>query len=67
MRARFQIIEDNSVILDTEMQVRNRFSALHELLRQSQVKYDPGQFKEKAGWVIFKSGHITYRTSTRFG
>jgi hypothetical protein len=67
MKARFQIIEGDKVILDTELQVRNRFTALHELLKLCGVTYDPGDFKERKGWVEYKTDKGTYRTTTRFG
>lgn len=67
MRARFQIITEDGTVLDTELQVRNRFTALHELLRLSGVKYDPAEFSERKGWVQFQTPGALYRTSTRFG
>lgn len=67
MKARFQIVVDGEVTLDTELQVRNRFTALHELLKLCGVTYNPAQFKERAGWVTFTNNGATYRTSTRFG
>jgi hypothetical protein len=65
MKARFQIITDGEVVLDTELQVRNRWTALHELLKLCGVEYDPAQFKERGNWVEFKTNLGTYRTSTR--
>ncbi len=67
MKARFQIVVDGDTVLDTELQVRNKFTALHELLKVCRVEYNPEQFKEKAGWVELKTTLATYRTSTKFG
>jgi hypothetical protein len=67
MKARFQIIDHkDGLVLDTELTARNRFTALHELLKVYGVQYDPAQFKERKGWVEFKDDHATYRTSTRY-
>lgn len=68
MKARFQIImPDGEKVLDTELVVRNRFTALHELLKLCGVQYDPSQFKFRGDWVQFKTDAATYRTSTKFG
>lgn len=69
MKARFQIIEGDKVVLDTTLQVRNRFAALHELLKsQGITDYDPAQFYEREGWTRYcgYNGNI-YQTTTRFG
>jgi hypothetical protein len=68
MRTRFQILEAEKVLLDTEMQSRSRFTALHELLKSQGLEYDPGQFYQKGDWLCYTgySGNL-YRTSTRMG
>lgn len=67
MKARFQIVIDGDVVLDTELQVRNKFVALHELLERCGVSYRPEQFKNRGDWVQFTNNEATYRTSTRYG
>lgn len=67
MKARFQIVVDGDTVLDTELQVRNKFAALHELLRRCGITYDPAQFKQRGDWVQFTNNEATYRTSTKFG
>jgi hypothetical protein len=67
MKARFQILVGGVTCLDTELQVRNRWTALHELLLLCGVPYDATQFKERHGWVQFETDEGIYRTSTRFG
>ncbi len=68
MKTRFQIVDHkDGIVLDTVLESRNRFSALHELLRLSGIHYNPAQFKERAGWVEFRGAYATYKTSTRFG
>lgn len=68
MKARFQIIEADQVVLDTEMVARNRFYALHELLKSQGVEYDPGQFYQRGDWLCYTGySGLLYRTSTKFG
>jgi len=67
VKARFQIITDGETVLDTELTVRNRYAALHELLKLCGVDYDPSQFKHRGDWVQFSTKDATYRTSTRYG
>ncbi len=68
MKTRFQIVDHkDGIVLDTVLESRNRFSALHELLRLSGIHYNPAQFKERAGWVEFRGAYATYKTTTRFG
>lgn len=67
MRARYQIIQDGTTVLDTELQVRNRFTALHELLGQCGVTYNPDRFKMRGDWLTFELGSTVYRTSTKYG
>lgn len=68
MKARYQIVDHvEGVLLDATLQSRNKFTALHELLKVCGVHYDPDQFKERAGWVEFRGAYATYRTSTKFG
>lgn len=68
MRTRYQIIEGDEVILDTELQARNRYAGLHELLKAQDFDYDPGQFYQRGDWLCYTgySGRL-YRTSTRMG
>lgn len=68
MRTRFQILEADKVLLDTEMQARNQYDGLHRLLKSEKLEYDPGQFYRKADWLCYTSySGRTYRTSTRYG
>lgn len=67
MKARFQIITEGEVVLDTELTVRNKWTALHELLGVCGVTYNPTRFKERGDWVQFELGKTIYRTSTKFG
>lgn len=67
MRVRFQVVTSECVVLNTELQARNRFVALHELLKKNNVPYNPTQFCEKEGWLQFNSNGTLYRTSSRFG
>jgi hypothetical protein len=68
MRARYQITHvTEGVVLAAELQSRNKWTALHELLKVSGVEYDPAEFKERGDWVQFVKGEFTYKTSTKFG
>lgn len=67
MKARFQIVTEGEVVLDTELTVRNKWTALHELLGVCGVTYNPDRFKQRGDWVQFELGSTIYRTSTKFG
>ena len=67
MKARFQIITEGEVVLDTELTVRNKWTALHELLGVCGVTYNTTRFKERGDWVQFELDTTIYRTSTKFG
>lgn len=67
MRVRYETLDCGIRTMDTVLEARNKFSALHELLTSHGVQYDTNRFKEKAGWVQYTVGGMVYRTSTKFG
>ena len=68
MKARFQIIEGGQTTLDTVLEVRNNYAAMHELLGMYGVQYNPERIQKRGDWLYFNTGQDTlYRTSTRFG
>lgn len=68
MKVRFQVINKGEKVVDTVLQCRNRFAAMHELLDAHDVQYNPSKLQERGDWLNHYAGDdVLYRVSTRFG
>lgn len=68
MKTRFQVIEGGVTTLDTVMESRNRYSAMHTLLTNYQLPYNPSFLQERGDWLNYYRGDDRlFRVSTKFG
>lgn len=68
MKVRYQIVEAGQITLDTVMESRNKYAAMHDLLTNYGLPYNPRFLQERKGWLNFYRGDDRlFRVSTKFG